>query len=74
MSKFVTYVIRMPESNELKSAINGSIRAAVEANGGDITGQSAEDEMTLAELFESRLDEWEVDEARKELVAIAEAN
>lgn len=74
MSKFVTYVIQLPSSNDSKAVINGGIRALVEANGGRITGQSAEDEMTLSEKFEARLPEWEVQEARDEAAAVAAAN
>ncbi|WJV24433.1 MULTISPECIES: hypothetical protein [Pseudomonas] len=71
MSKFVTYVIKLPDSNEMKAVINSGIQALVERNGGIITGQSAEDEMTLAEKFEERLDDWDIKEARAEAAAVA---
>lgn len=67
MSKIVTYVIQLPESTESKTALNQGIRALVETHGGVITGLSADDEMTLAELFEARLDDWDIQEARAEL-------
>jgi stage III sporulation protein SpoIIIAA len=67
MSKIVTYVIQLPKSNEAKTVLNQGIRVLVETHGGVITGLSADDEMTLAELFEVRLDDWDIQEARAEL-------
>lgn len=74
MSKFITQVIRMPDSPEARAAITNGIRDLVEKQGGSITGQSIEDEMTLAEMFEKRLDHAEAEAARLEAMSIAEAN
>lgn len=74
MSKFITQVIRMPDSVEARAAISKGIRELVEQHGGMITGQSVEDEMTLAEMFEKRLDTSDVEDARQEAASIAEAN
>lgn len=74
MSKFITQVIRMPDSPEARAAITSGIRDLVEKHGATITGQSTEDEMTLAEMFEKRLGQADVDEAREEAASIAEAN
>ncbi len=43
----------------------------VTRNGGVITGKSMEDEMTLNELFEARLNTVDVREARSEVAALA---
>lgn len=67
---FITYVIRMPEAGGSKKAITEGVRAIVEQNGGEITGMSANDEMTLAEMYEKRLNEWEAEQARKEAAAL----
>lgn len=67
---FITYVIRMPEATTAKTAITNGVRALVEQHGGNITGQSASDEMTLAEMYEKRLNEHEAELARKEAAAL----
>lgn len=69
-NKFVTYAIRMPADQASRSAMSSGIRNAVETNGGEITGMSLEDEITLNELFEARLDDWDIREARLEAEAI----
>ncbi|MCP1652258.1 hypothetical protein [Pseudomonas nitroreducens] len=74
MSKFVTYVIQLPSEDSFRSAITQGIRTLVEGHGGAITGQSAEDEMTLAEMFEKRLDDFDIQEARDEAAALANAS
>nr|WP_019366186.1 hypothetical protein [Pseudomonas luteola] len=76
MSKFLTYVIRLPEDQEAKTAINAGVRALVEKHGGEITAASNEDEMTILDLIENHKDflEYIADEARvqaKELCAKA---
>lgn len=40
MSKFVTYVIRLPETQEAKGRIVNGLRELVEKHGGEITGAS----------------------------------
>lgn len=76
MSTFVTYVIRLPETQEAKSGIVNGVRDLVEKHGGVITGVSNEDEMTILDMIENHQDfpEYIVDEARaqaKELCAKA---
>ncbi|HBP0221331.1 TPA: hypothetical protein ACR6K7_006394 [Pseudomonas aeruginosa] len=73
MGKFATYVIQLPSAQASRSEITQGIRTLVEEHGGTITGQSAEDEMTLAEMFEKRLDDFEVQEARAEAAALIKA-
>ena len=78
MSKFVTYVIRLPEGQEATREIVNGVRALVEKNGGEVTGASNEDEMTILELIEQHEDfpDYIADEARAktaELHAQAEA-
>ena len=66
MSKFVTYVIRLPEDQEATREIVNGVRALVEKNGGEITGTSNEDEMTILEMIDQHEDfrEYIADEAR----------
>lgn len=45
MSKFVTYVIRLPEDQEATREIVNGVRALVEKNGGEVTAASNEDEI-----------------------------
>lgn len=76
MSKFLTYVIRLPEGQEASSAISTGVRALVEKHGGEITAASNEDEMTILDMIENHEDfrEYIADEARaqaKELCAKA---
>ncbi|EPQ6932514.1 hypothetical protein ACUVZD_000157 [Pseudomonas aeruginosa] len=72
MSKFVTYVIRLPEDQEAKSEIVTGVRALVEKNGGEITGSSAEDEMTILDMIEQHDDfpGYIADEARAQAKAL----
>ncbi|WP_434676675.1 hypothetical protein [Pseudomonas sp. D3-10] len=66
MSKFVTYVIRLPEDQEAKSKIVNGVRALVESHGGEITAASTEDEMTVLDMIEQHEDfpEYIANEAR----------
>lgn len=66
MSKFLTYVIRLPEDQEAKTAINTGLRALVEKHGGEITAASNEDEMTILDMIENHDDfpAYIADEAR----------
>jgi hypothetical protein len=72
MSKFVTYVIRMPTSEIAKAALTHSVIKSVNSNGGEITGHSTIDHITLNEQLESRLEDWDADEARQEVAAITD--
>ncbi len=51
--QFATYVICMPICTNSRSALTAGLQDVVTRNGGVITGQSMEDEMTLNELFEA---------------------
>lgn len=72
MSKFVTYVIRMPVSPVAKAALTKDVITSVNSNGGEITGQSPVDQITLSEHLESRLEHWDAEEARTEVAAISD--
>jgi len=63
-----------PEAPEAREAISRGIQELVERHGGAITGQSLEDEMTLGEMFEKRLEPADIEDAREEAAAIAAAN
>ena len=67
---FITYVIRMPEATAAKQAITNGVRALAKQHGAEITGISADDEMTLAEMYQKRLNEHEAELARKEAAAL----
>ncbi|HFD3781052.1 TPA: hypothetical protein ACF4EW_002568 [Pseudomonas aeruginosa] len=76
MSNFVTYVIRLPETQEVRSAIVSGVRELVEKHGGEISGASNEDEMTVLDMIEQHEDfaDYIADDARakaKELHAKA---
>lgn len=72
MSKFVTYVIRLPDSEVAKAALTNGVVRSVNSNGGEITGQSPIDQIMLNEHLESRLEHWDADEARTEVAAISD--
>lgn len=74
MSKFVTYVIRMPDEYEARKAIVSGIRALLEQHGGEITGSSIDNEMTLVELLSRRLPHHEVEEVRQQAAKLAAAD
>ncbi|MEE4124047.1 hypothetical protein [Pseudomonas viridiflava] len=69
--QFATYVICLPICANSRSALTAGLQDVVTRNGGVITGQSMEDEMTLNELFEARLNAVDVREARSEAAALA---
>lgn len=56
MPKYVTYVIALPEDAEATSAIVNGLRDLVEGKGGEITGMSDEDEMTVLDFIEQHKD------------------
>ncbi|MDU8429862.1 hypothetical protein RYA99_04970 [Pseudomonas syringae pv. actinidifoliorum] len=70
-SNFVTYVIRMPTNTVSRATLTDELLASVTRNGGVITGTSMDDEMTLNELLEARLDDIDVQEARQEAAGLA---
>ncbi|WGK63441.1 hypothetical protein QAO71_16860 (plasmid) [Halopseudomonas sp. SMJS2] len=76
MSKFVTYVIRLPETQKAKRRIVNGVLELVEKHGGEITSGSDEDEMTILDMIEQHDDfaDYIAEEARakaKELHASA---
>ncbi len=73
INNFVTYVIRMPNDTVSRTALTTELNEAVISNGGVITGTSVEDEMTLNELFEARMNDLDVQEARREARELAAA-
>ncbi|WP_024677712.1 hypothetical protein [Pseudomonas syringae] len=70
-SNFVTYVIRMPDNTVSRATLTAELQASVTRNRGVITGTSMDDEMTLNELLEARLDDIDVQEARQEAAGLA---
>ncbi|WP_235662487.1 hypothetical protein, partial [Pseudomonas coronafaciens] len=65
------YVIRMPKNTVSRATLTAELQASVTRNGGVITGTSMDDEMTLNELLEARLDDIDVQEARQEAAGLA---
>ncbi|EOZ2859010.1 TPA: hypothetical protein NH684_001147 [Pseudomonas aeruginosa] len=62
----VTYVICLPETQEARSAIVSGVRELVEKHGGEISGASNEDEMTVLDMIEQHEDfaDYIADDAR----------
>ncbi|GGM25360.1 hypothetical protein ACFQDN_21860 [Pseudomonas asuensis] len=56
MSKFVTYVIRLPKGQDAKTKITTGVRTLVKKHGGEITAASNEDEMTILDMIEQHED------------------
>ncbi|AKT32610.1 hypothetical protein RX987_04065 [Pseudomonas syringae pv. actinidiae] len=73
INNFVTYVIRMPDDTASRTALTTELNEAVIRNGGEMTGTSLEDEITLNELFEARMNDLDVQEARREARELAAA-
>ncbi|MCA8197275.1 hypothetical protein [Burkholderia vietnamiensis] len=73
---YMTVVIQLPDDAEKREALTGLFKCSEEFHGGRITAMSLEDEITVNELLEAKLDSDDVDEAReqaKEIAARAEA-
>ncbi|AQL36390.1 MULTISPECIES: hypothetical protein [Pseudomonas syringae group] len=73
LNNFVTYVIRMPNDIAARTALTTELNEAVIRNGGELTGTSLEDEITLNELFEARMNDLDVQEARRAAQELATA-
>ncbi|POR57349.1 hypothetical protein [Pseudomonas syringae] len=73
LNNFVTYVIRMQNDTASRTALTTEVNEAVIRNGGESTGTSLEDEITLNELFEARMNDLDVQEARRETRELATA-
>lgn len=68
MKSFVTYAIQLPDNAEAKKQILNGIRDLVEKHGGEITGLSNEDEMSVLDMIEQHenFQSYIADEARKQ--------
>lgn len=66
MSNYTTSVIRLPDNPVSSRAIMEGMRQLVERHGGEITGASKEDEMSVLDMIEQHedFDGYIADEAR----------
>jgi len=64
-SPYLTLVIRMPRGATARSALAGDVEVLVDLHGGEITGRSLDDEMTLCERFEAALPAGEAEAIRE---------
>ncbi|MGF7244007.1 hypothetical protein ABIC11_004463 [Pseudomonas oryzihabitans] len=62
-------VIRLPDHQKARAALVGDVEVLVELHGGEVTGRSMDDEMTLCERFEAALPPGEAEAIRKEHTA-----
>ncbi|WP_061289978.1 hypothetical protein [Azotobacter vinelandii] len=69
-SRFLTLVIRQPEDFEARGELMTALQCLMASHGAEITGMSQEDEMTLCEFLQERLDPFKVEEARREVAAL----
>jgi len=65
-SYYLTLVIRLPEHQKARAALAGDVEVLVDLHGGEVTGRSLEDEMTLCERFEAALPPGEAEAIRVE--------
>lgn len=68
-SLYVTLVIRMPAGAAAREALAGDLGVLIDLHGGEITGRSLDDELTLCERFEAALPRDEAEAIRKEHAA-----
>lgn len=68
-SFYLTMVIRLPDHEKARAALAGDVEVLVELHGGEITGRSMDDEITLCERFEAALPPGEAEAIRKEHAA-----
>ncbi|WP_278439047.1 hypothetical protein [Pseudomonas oryzihabitans] len=68
-SFYLTMVIRLPDHQKARAALAGDVEVLVDLHGGEITGRSMDDEITLCERFEAALPPGEADAIRKEHAA-----
>ena len=64
-SPYLTLVIRMPRGAAARSALAGDVEVLVDLHGGEITGRSLDDEMTLCKRFEAALPPGEAEAIRE---------
>lgn len=65
LSPYVTLVIRMPTGQAARDALTGDIGVLIDLHGGEVTGCSLDDEMTLSERFEAALPPGEAEAIRQ---------
>ncbi|MFM0610254.1 hypothetical protein PQR05_37825 [Paraburkholderia sediminicola] len=68
---YLTVVIQLPDDPQQRKAVTSALPLSGNFHGGRITAMSLEDEITVNELLEEKLDGDEVDEARVEAKALA---
>lgn len=68
---YMTVVIQLPDDAEKRETLTRLFKCSEEFHGGRITAMSLEDEITVNELLEAKLDSDDVDEARTQAKAIA---
>ncbi|WP_263258786.1 hypothetical protein [Pseudomonas oryzihabitans] len=68
-SFYLTMVIRLPDHQKARAALAGDIEVLVDLHGGEITGRSQDDELTLCERFEAALPRGKAEAIRKEHAA-----
>ncbi len=68
-SFYLTMVIRLPDHEKARAALAGDVEVLVDLHGGEITGRSMDDEITLCERFEAALQPGEAEAIRKEHAA-----
>ncbi|MDU8600560.1 hypothetical protein RYB69_05840 [Pseudomonas syringae] len=73
LNNFVTYVIRMPNDTASRTALATELNEVIVRNGGKLSGRSMGDEITLNELFEARMKDLDVQEARRAAQELATA-
>ncbi|RVU52943.1 hypothetical protein EOL67_04345 [Pseudomonas syringae pv. syringae] len=73
LNNFVTYVIRMPNDTTSGTALTTELNEVIIRNGGELSGRSMGDEITLNELFEARMNDLDVQEARRAAQELATA-
>ncbi|KTT49704.1 hypothetical protein SB11R_10240 [Pseudomonas oryzihabitans] len=69
LSPYMTLVIRMPAGQAAREALTGDLRVLIDLHGGEVTGSSLDDEMTLSERFEAALPPGEAEAIRQEHAA-----
>jgi len=68
---YLTVVIQLPDDPEQRKVVTAALPLSGNFHGGRITAMSLEDEITVNEILEEKLDSDEVDDARAQAKAIA---
>ncbi|WP_145155043.1 hypothetical protein [Pseudomonas oryzihabitans] len=68
-SFYLTMVIRLPDHEKARAALAGDVEVLVDLHGGEITGRSMDDEITLCERFEAALPRDEAEVIRRDHAA-----